>query len=424
MRPMTSISSSNLCYLICDTLKLLNPKPIEHGTRMAYMLIKMLEERGGCEEYEIAEYAFLTMLHDIGAYKTDNVDAPDYESEEGIAHCVYGSLFLKTLSPFGERCDILLYHHMPFSKMGRINYRYLDIASYICFLEDVDALIMSDPDPDFSILEAFSKTKYRSESIVLFNKCIKRYDILNKIKTGEYENEVKAYFDENVLFKNEEKDCLMHLIAHLLSFREQARSIMTIMSLCICDELADAMDLSLAEKDKLSYAALVRDVGMMRVATPIKKPRLKMEDDERRAFESHVELSEKLLRKYMRDQTIVDIAIAHHERLNGRGYPYHLKKRDMSVSQCILQIADLLARYMNRYKEKEEDIMDEKTITSILNKRAYDKELDDELVQWVGMKYGRIEERLRLEVKEYMETHANINTKYKFLMKSKIGEKL
>ena len=70
---MENITSKDLCYLITSTLRLIDKGPMDHGLRVAYFLLKMLECRGGYVEYELAENILLAMIHDIGAYKTEDL---------------------------------------------------------------------------------------------------------------------------------------------------------------------------------------------------------------------------------------------------------------------------------------------------------------------------------------------------------------
>ena len=67
------ITSKNLFFLIDDTLKLLDKSLAKHGERVSYIMSKMLECKGGYEKYEIADFMLLTLLHDIGAYKTEDI---------------------------------------------------------------------------------------------------------------------------------------------------------------------------------------------------------------------------------------------------------------------------------------------------------------------------------------------------------------
>ena len=97
------ITSKNLFLLICDTLKLLDESLVKHGVRVSYIMSKMMECKGDYEKYEIADYMLLAMLHDIGAYKTDDVRKQlTFEAKNTMPHSIYGYLFLKYLSILGN----------------------------------------------------------------------------------------------------------------------------------------------------------------------------------------------------------------------------------------------------------------------------------------------------------------------------------
>ena len=86
-----------------DTLKMADRRVMEHGSRVAYYLFKMLEHRGGYEKYELADIICLASLHDIGAYKTNNTkDLVGYEYKDPMPHATYGYLIFKHLSPLSD----------------------------------------------------------------------------------------------------------------------------------------------------------------------------------------------------------------------------------------------------------------------------------------------------------------------------------
>lgn len=67
------ITSRNMADLIYETVRLMNKTLAHHSMRVSYIMSKMLETQGAYEKYEIADYMVLALLHDIGAYKTDDV---------------------------------------------------------------------------------------------------------------------------------------------------------------------------------------------------------------------------------------------------------------------------------------------------------------------------------------------------------------
>ena len=98
---MDFISSKNIFLLTRDTLKLIDKRLMKHGSRTGYIFYKMLQQRGGYEKFEMAELVMLATLHDIGAYKTDDISNIGYfEAKNFMPHSIYGYLFLKYLYMF------------------------------------------------------------------------------------------------------------------------------------------------------------------------------------------------------------------------------------------------------------------------------------------------------------------------------------
>ena len=81
---MNLVHSKDIYYIFRDVMRCLDPKVMNHGARTSYILYRMLQ----CmdkkyEMYELAEFAFLATLHDLGAYKTDYMkDQLGYEIDK------------------------------------------------------------------------------------------------------------------------------------------------------------------------------------------------------------------------------------------------------------------------------------------------------------------------------------------------------
>ena len=189
---MEIISNKDICNLLTNTLKLIDKKPMEHGARVAYILLKMLQCKGGYVEYELADYIFLTMIHDIGAYKTEDMtNTLIYETKITMPHAIYGSLFLRYLSPMKDKAKILLYHHVDYSQLVNIDYQYKNITNFIGYAERVDLYNSTmGKSFDYKLLSKYENTKYSSEAIQLFKQAQIKYDVLSKLKSGEYLQEL------------------------------------------------------------------------------------------------------------------------------------------------------------------------------------------------------------------------------------------
>lgn len=419
MRTMDYISSTDICYLVCDTLRLIDKRPIDHGMRVAYMMMKLLESKGGYDEYEAAEFVFLTMLHDIGVYNTERMlDERMYDAKgSSRAHAVYGSLFLKTLSPFGERADIIRYHHLPFSEINSLNYEYKKIAAYLSLLEEVDALYCKDGESmDLRDFEKGAGEQYSAEAVMLLLRCVRMEKMLGKLKSGEYEKELRSYM-EYILFTNEEKEKLVRFVMQCFGFKEKLLAVKAIMCCCAVEIVAEDMGLTNREKEKLDYSAMLHDIGMLAADKEVLQAWKENFDSERPEFDDHIEVGSALLKKYFTEQEIGAIASAHHERLDGSGYPAGMRENKMTMHQQLLQVVDLLISLMNKRKKgqglRKEEILD------VLLRKGDRKQLNGKAVSSVIRRYDMIDRRIHSETKDYLEMHMRINNSYKLLMENK-----
>lgn len=138
---MEYIKSKDIFLLVRDTLKIVYPRLMKHGSRVAYMVYTMLREEGKYEEFELADIVMAATLHDIGAYKTERERLGDilrYETKECMAHSIYGYLFFKYLSPIPDLAKVIMYHHMDYEQLKQMNYSYKDVAAYINIAEKMD----------------------------------------------------------------------------------------------------------------------------------------------------------------------------------------------------------------------------------------------------------------------------------------------
>lgn len=186
---------------------------------------------------------------------------------------------------------------------------------------------------------------------------------------------------------------------------------------CIVDEIAESMELSGREKDKLYYSAMLHDIGLLAIDPEILKGNRKFTEEDRTAYRKHVEIGKTLLKKYFLVPDIVEICAAHHEMLDGSGYPEGLKEDKITEAQAILQVADNVTAVLNMKRK-----LSRTEILSILQVQAQRKRLNKKAVSGVTGNYDTIDNRLRTETKEYLEMHVRINNRYKRLVGGSAGD--
>lgn len=104
-------------------------------------------------------------------------------------------------------------------------------------------------------------------------------------------------------------------------------------------------------------------------------------EKERNEINSHVSHSYNILKdiKWTKDlRAVPKIASAHHEKLDGTGYPLGLKENEISIQARVLAILDIFEALTARDRPYKPPMSVEKAI-SIIEKEVEDKHLDKEL---------------------------------------------
>lgn len=99
---------------------------------------------------------------------------------------------------------------------------------------------------------------------------------------------------------------------------------------------------------KLTNATLVYDVGKLVVTNGVLKKTEPLTEDEKEEIRNHVPLGEKILKSVLEeydDKEFVriaeEVAMCHHEKWNGTGYPRGLSETEIPLSARIISIADV-----------------------------------------------------------------------------------
>lgn len=413
---MNLIHSKDIFLILKDALKLIDPSVMNHGLRTSYMLYKMLEATNKFEKYELAEFAMIGALHDIGVYKTNLKEAQlTYETKDSMPHSVYGYLFLLHLTPFDDRAKILLYHHTDYNQVPNNGYEFLDVIHCLNVAEKMDLYSnILGSKFDYKMFEKYAGTKYSARALGLFYTIQKREDILNKISTGEYKQELSELLDY-LIFTNEEKHGLVLGGVTFLGFRSEYTMFDAITCSHVCEELAQKMMISKAETERLYYAALLHDIGMCVIPKDILEYPGPLTPEHTKELRVHVEVVETILKGHV-DPVVLEIVMAHHERCDGSGYPKRLRDAQMSKLQKILQVADTVTALVNKRSYREPKSRDE--IIEILRTESELGRLNKEVVRTLITYYDNIMEGAQLKAQDVLNKYKRIQESYESTLNS------
>ncbi len=109
----------------------------------------------------------------------------------------------------------------------------------------------------------------------------------------------------------------------------------------ITDLIAEKLGFNEAKRRWLKRGALLHDVGKLGISNSILDKPDKLTDEEFDTVKLHAKFTGEILSRIAAFQELADIAQAHHERMDGRGYPLGLKEEEISLETRIITTADI-----------------------------------------------------------------------------------
>jgi putative nucleotidyltransferase with HDIG domain len=169
----------------------------------------------------------------------------------------------------------------------------------------------------------------------------------------------------------------VHLIARTLDAKDHYTAGHSLRVMDYAVKMARALDLREDEIAILKHACLLHDIGKIGIPDGILNKETKLTENEREHIYNHPVLARKILSTVDEFRDILDIIYAHHERVDGKGYPNGLKQEEIPLLARILAVADtydamLSERPYRKALTKKEAIVE--------LRRIKNSQLDDKLV--------------------------------------------
>ena len=107
------------------------------------------------------------------------------------------------------------------------------------------------------------------------------------------------------------------------------------------DMIAESLGLGPERRRWLKRGALLHDVGKLGVSNSVLDKPGKLDADEWAAVQAHAAYTEAILSRIDAFAELARVSAAHHERLDGKGYPRGLKAEEITLETRIITTADI-----------------------------------------------------------------------------------
>jgi HD-GYP domain-containing protein (c-di-GMP phosphodiesterase class II) len=416
---MSVISSKDVNEIIRKTLGIINQKIMNHGEITGYILYKMMEyENAYTEQHyteqELVDYTMIGILHDIGLYKEENVkNVSDYETKNLWPHSVYGFLFLKYLSPMGDKAEIVLYHHLDYNRMGLIDSRYLHLIQLLSLADKMDTFLHVKEEklpPDYFV--RYRDIKFSGAALDLFQKAEERYGITANLVNGKYREELNVLLAKRA-FSEQYKRGFLEMLVYTIDFRSEHTVVHTLATVNFAEQLGRLSRLSGKDLRDLHYGALLHDLGKIAIPLNILESNGRLSDDEMKIMKAHVRITEMILEGVV-DNDVLQIAVRHHEKLDGTGYHKGLTAKDLTLPQQIIAVADILSALYGKRSYKE--AFSKEKILSIMKSDADNGKINATVVGNLERNYDKIISDFEVQKEDTIGLYLKIKEQYAIMI--------
>lgn len=408
-----SHSSSSVIHVVLRALSSIDTRLIEHGERVAFIIYEMLPELSLQEDIDQQTLLLLALLHDLGAYKTEEINhLLRFETGEALPHTVYGYLFFKYFTQLKPYADIILYHHTSYPELAKSSCSYKAYTQLLFFADRVDILLRTGQD-----LHRIQQNCHQCFHPYLpdrFFQAEKKRHITARILTGQYKEVIYQQISA-MHFTNQEILEFLNLLVYAMDFRSPHTVAHTANTTTISLQLGMLMQLDDQDLQNLYYGAIFHDLGKISIPVTILEKAGALTNEEMKTMRTHVEKTDAILRGIVSDK-VCDIAIRHHEKLDGSGYPQRLTAKELTLTQRIVAVADILSALCGKRSYK--DRFPKEKILQILNQMVQSGQLCPNVCAALFANYDSIHAKTQQTEQAMQQLYQKIHQQYADITRS------
>lgn len=367
-------NSSTILKYLRKVLNEINKEYIDSGIRAAFIMKRFTSKYRINSEIAV-KLVLLCMLKDIGCFYQDgNISKGEHALVAASSYT-----FLKHCSPLGDSAKPLLFYNARYIEELENNDYYCGLL--ITLIDQVVRYVFEEYSIDEieNLLKNDTSDRFHPDQIKKIVKLLRdEEDILEKLnqKNSLFVHETCSYI-QHANYSDEELLSYIDMTNFSFEFHNHETLAHTVTTAVIAKELAKLSRLTESQINCIELAALVHDIGKIRIPVSILCYPGKLEGDALKEMRKHVEYTKEILEGSF-SYKIVEIASNHHEKLDGSGYPKGLKAIDLSIGDKIIAVADIASALYCRRSYKASFSTDK--IIEILECSAKKGEIDQRIV--------------------------------------------
>ena len=332
---------------ISEAIDYISTELNNHHQKVAYISYSIAKEMNIPYD-EINDIVLGAMLHDIGVFSLEErkkVIYSFFNDNDFDHHQKMGYKLLKDFDPYQNAAELIKHHHAHYD----LSLDEVPIGSYIIHLADRLTILFDYNDEILkqvpNIMDSIDKNRemFHPDTVSALHEIakmeyfwIETFSIPYKDVLSEKLHYPKIAMDLDVLRS------LAKVISKIVDFRSSFTATHSNGVAAVAKELTAISGFSERECRLMEIAGYFHDLGKLGISNDILEKRGALDYEEFNEMRKHPYYTYSILSEIEGFEDIAKWAAFHHERLDGNGYPFHIKGDDFSKLARIMAVADIV----------------------------------------------------------------------------------
>jgi len=404
MRREYAVPLYDMVRCLSRAMDFVDKRMVNHHQRVAYIAGAVAKELGmGTQRRDMLVLA--GTLHDVGAVSlAERLSLLEFEAFNVEPHCERGYRFLHGFRPFHPIARQVLHHHLDWNDgKGEVSRgREVPLESHLLHLADrVDALIdhgrpvLLQSTRVCRELQLYSGSRFRPDLVEAFLECAAKeffwLDIVSPtiepiLATTLYDG--RDSLDLDGLLE------IAGLFSRVIDFRSRFTAVHSSGVAAVAEALARSAELPDRECRTVRLAGELHDLGKLAVPVEILEKPARLRPSERTIIRSHTYHTYRVLESVPGLEEVNAWASFHHERPDGKGYPFHVSGEKYSLCCRIMSVADIFTALTEDRPYRKG--MESGAVLKTLQSMARHSQLDQGLVELVRRDFDQLNDARRV----------------------------
>ncbi len=397
------INLSSLFLSFSDSLELAYPALTSHQQKTAYIAWE-IGKFAGLPEFDLKRLFMAALLHDVGALSAEEkASVHRYEEVELEKHCLRGELLLNRIPYLNTVGEIVRYHHREWQSWDLPIENPSVLLSQILFLSDSVERIVNQRkfilDQVDTILERTAALKGKS----VHSSIVDHFTALSQRESFWFNLASPKLplflFNHGPIARDElsgsQIENISKLFRDVIDFKSPFTATHTSGVSACAEIISHFLGISEHDVQLMRIAGNFHDMGKIGIPNRILEKTSALTEQEMNMVRAHTYFSYHILNSISGMETIAEWSSFHHERLDGTGYPFHIKSDRINTGSRIIAVADVFTALREDRPYRKGLPRDE--ILSDLKERAAMNSLDKNIVKIIVENINEIEDYVQLK---------------------------